>query len=85
MVDEQDPIHPTREVERVRDHEERGPLGLDELFDKLEHAVARFLVEVARGFVSQKETGPVHESAGHGDPLLFATREPVGKCLRPVG
>jgi hypothetical protein len=42
-------------------------------------------VEVSRGFVGEKEPGPVDEGAGDGDALHFSAGEFAGVSLCPMG
>ena len=67
----------TERVVIVRGHDDRAIL-LDKVVEQLENAVCRFGIEVARGFVRDDQWRLVQQSAGDGQPLLFASRQGMG-------
>ena len=64
----------------VGDDDEGDPFFPIETEEELKKAVAGSRVEVAGGFVSENQSGVLHECPRNGNTLLFA----AGKFTRPV-
>src|SRR5688500_1105264 len=61
-----------REIEIVRDENERGAGRRIQVEEKIDDTIAGFVVEIAGRFIGKKYFRPVQESAGERDALLFA-------------
>src|SRR4051812_40448728 len=60
-------------VALVRHHNHGDAASAIQILNEIEYLFAGLAVEIAGGFVGQQELGPIHQSAGQGDPLLFAS------------
>jgi len=68
----------------VGGEDHRGPAGVGQL-KKLEHRQRVVAIEVAGGFVGQKDLGLTDQRPGHRHPLSFPHRERLGVDAFLVG
>lgn len=74
-----------REVEIMRDEDERGAGGCVQVEEQIDDAIACFVVEVAGGFVREKNLGPIQKCASERNALLFAAGKLGGVMMKALG
>ena len=66
-------------------HDDEGQTRGMERFEKTEHLEAGRAVQVARGFVGQKEPGLVDQRPGDRHPLALTPRQRRGEMVGAIG
>jgi hypothetical protein len=73
------------QVEVVGDENECGAGGGVEVKKEVDDSVAGFVIEIAGGFVGEKNFGTVEEGPGESDALLFPTGELRRVMMKALG
>ena len=68
------PVRAAREIQIVRDVQGGQLPGPMQILEQVHDHLAGPEIEIARGFVSQEDTGIADQRAGQHDSLLFPTR-----------
>jgi hypothetical protein len=85
LIESNDAVEAASEIEIVGG-DERGETGAaNEVEERIEHALAGRVIEVARWLVAEQEVGVIGEGADDRDPLLLATRQTGRPMLRTRG
>jgi hypothetical protein len=72
------------EIQIVGDVKRSQLPGPMQILEQIHDHFAGPEIEIARGFVSQKNTGVAHQRAGQNDSLLLATRQLTRTMLGAV-
>ena len=66
----------------VGDEDEGAAVFLAQVFQRVDHSFAAGRIEIAGGFIRQKNAGFVNQCAGHRHPLHFASGKLVGHVIK---
>src|SRR5262249_45453432 len=84
IFEPQQPSHPLRQFERVRDDNERHALFTIQLHNHLTKMLGRSVIRSSRRLVRKQQLRPVDQSAHDRDALPFAAGELAGPMRQPL-